>query len=592
MNGMRMGTRIIGAFLVVSAIALAIGLVGYRGLHQTSASMEDIVRNRLPAIPDLLRIGSAMREIIVVQRTLLVPGIDGAFAAEQTRNVAEAREDIQKATASLSALAKTPEDQARLDALMALLNKERAGNDRLFDKIRDWEKDKTDILAMMDVLATTSDMRTVHKQSLEALDAAIDTAVASSKAVYQAAEAKVGVASRNLFVGMGIGALLALAFGIVLTRMITRPLAVVVRYAAEVSQGRLDQELSLHCGGEICTLADSLTSMVGELRRLLVEAREKSQEADREAEKARQATRAAELARQESAAATGRGIAQAASDIEQVVHVVTSASEELSTQIELTSQGMDQQSGRLSGTASAMDDMSRTIAAVAQSASEAAKTAEDARAKAQDGESVVGNVVSGIGEAQALALGLKQDMAALDGKAQGIGRVIGVITEIADQTNLLALNAAIEAARAGEAGRGFAVVADEVRKLAEKTMVATKEVDAAVSDIQQGARQNIEGVDRAVAAIETSTGLAHDAGEALAAIVGLIERTSAQVRSIAEASQKEAAEGDEIDRSIQDVSAIAAETAQAMGQATQAVAELARQAHVLQQLVGDMQRQA
>ncbi|EHJ47934.1 methyl-accepting chemotaxis sensory transducer [Solidesulfovibrio carbinoliphilus subsp. oakridgensis] len=592
MNGMRMGTRIIGAFLVVSAIALAVGIIGYRGLRQTSSSMEDIVKNRLPGIPALLRIGTAMREIIVAQRTLLVPGIDGAFAAEQTQTVAQARDAIRQAMDDLRATAGTPQEQARLDALAAVLEKTRAANDRLFAKIHEWEKDKTDLLATMDVLATTSDMRTTHRESLAALDAAITATVAASEAVYREAEAGARADSRNIFLGMGAGALLALAFGIGLTRMITRPLARTVAFAEDVSRGVLDREPDVRCGGEIGALAKALSRMVRELRRLLAEAREKGEEAAREADKAREATAAVEQARRDAAEATRQGIVQAASEIEQVVSVVTSASEQLSTQIELTSQGMDRQSRRLGGTATAMDDMSRTIAGVAQSAGEAARTAEDARAKAQEGEAVVGSVVAGIGEAQALALGLKKDMAALGGQAEGIGRVIGVINEIADQTNLLALNAAIEAARAGEAGRGFAVVADEVRKLAEKTMVATREVDTAIRDIQQGARTNIEGVDRAVAAIETSTGLAHTSGEALAAIVRLIELTSGQVRSIAEASQREAAEGDEIDRSIQDVTVIAAETAQAMGQATQAVAELARQAHVLQELVADMQSQS
>uniref|UniRef100_I2Q6E7 Methyl-accepting chemotaxis protein n=1 Tax=Desulfovibrio sp. U5L TaxID=596152 RepID=I2Q6E7_9BACT len=592
MNGMRMGTRIIGAFLVVSAIALAVGIIGYRGLRQTSSSMEDIVQNRLPDIPALLRIGTAMREIIVAQRTLLVPGIDGAFAAEQTRTVTQARDAIRQAMDDLRATAGTPQEQARLDALAAVLEKTRAANDRLFAKIHEWEKDKTDLLATMDVLATTSDMRTTHRESLATLDAAIAATMAASEAVYREAEAGARADSRNIFLGMGAGALLALAFGIGLTRMITRPLARTVAFAEDVSRGVLDREPDVRCGGEIGALAKALSRMVRELRRLLAEAREKGEEAAREADKAREATAAVEQARRDAAEATRQGIAQAASEIEQVVSVVTSASEQLSTQIELTSQGMDRQSRRLGGTATAMDDMSRTIAGVAQSAGEAARTAEDARAKAQEGEAVVGSVVAGIGEAQALALGLKKDMAALGGQAEGIGRVIGVINEIADQTNLLALNAAIEAARAGEAGRGFAVVADEVRKLAEKTMVATREVDTAIRDIQQGARTNIEGVDRAVAAIETSTGLAHTSGEALAAIVRLIELTSGQVRSIAEASQREAAEGDEIDRSIQDVTVIAAETAQAMGQATQAVAELARQAHVLQELVTDMQSQS
>ncbi|EFL49818.1 methyl-accepting chemotaxis sensory transducer [Solidesulfovibrio fructosivorans JJ]] len=592
MNGTRMGTRIIGAFLLVSAIALAVGAIGYQGLRQTSGSMEDIVKERLPTIPALLRIGTALREIIVAQRTLLVPGIDGAFAAEQTATVKKARETIKDAMEAIATSPKSAEEKARIDALIAILQKTREANDTLFAKIEAWEKDKADVLAMMDVLATTTDMRATHKASLNALDAAIDAAVAASGEVYKQATATSRADKRNILLGMIIGALLSLAFGIGLTRMITRPLGNLVRYADDVSRGQLDRELQVTCSGELRQLADALTRMVDELKRLLAEATEKGEQASHETDRARVAMAAAEQARNESAEATRRGIAQAASEIEKVVSVVTTASERLSSHIALTSQGMAKQSDRLSGTATAMDDMSRTITGVAESAGQAARTAEDAKGQAQQGETVVGSVVTGIAEAQKLALGLKKDMAALGGQAEGIGRVIGVINEIADQTNLLALNAAIEAARAGDAGRGFAVVADEVRKLAEKTMVATKEVDVAIHDIQKGARTNIEGVDRAVAAIEASTGLANTSREALAAIVGLIELTSGQVASIAEASQREAAEGDEIDRSIQDVTAIAADTAQAMDQATQAVGELARQAHVLQQLVLDMQRQA
>ncbi len=589
MNGMRIGTRIIGAFLIVTAIALAVGCIGYLGLRRTSNSIQDIVVNRLPAIPALLRIGTAMREIIVAQRTLLIPGIDGAFAAEQASTVDAARRTIQEAVESFKSLAKTPEEQQRFDELMGILHKTREANDRLFGKIAEWEKDKSDILAMMDVLATTSDLRAVHAQALAALDAAIATTVAASEQVYRQAETDVAGDTREIFLVMAAGALISLGFGILITRMITRPLRSAAEYAEDVSQGRLDRELAVRGIGEIAILTRALGRMVQELKRLLGEARSSGEQAAEEARKAREATAAAEQARRDSAEATRNGIAQATLEIEQVVSVVTSASEELSAQIQLTSQGMNQQSKRLGSTAEAMDDMARTIAGVAQSATQAAATAEEARSKAQEGESVVSNVVAGIGGVQELALRLKTDMGVLGQQAENIGRVIGVISEIADQTNLLALNAAIEAARAGESGRGFAVVADEVRKLAEKTMVATREVDEAVHDIQQGARQNIEGVDKAVVAIQTSTSQANASGEVLVAIVELIERTSAQVRSIAEASQREAAEGDEIDKSIQDVTSIAAETAQTMGQATKAVTELARQAHVLQRLVEGMQ---
>jgi len=179
-------------------------------------------------------------------------------------------------------------------------------------------------------------------------------------------------------------------------------------------------------------------------------------------------------------------------------------------------------------------------------------------------------------------------MATLGKQAEGIGQIMAVISDIADQTNLLALNAAIEAARAGEAGRGFAVVADEVRKLAEKTMTATKEVGDAITGIQTGTRKNMDNVDRSVAAIGEATALANQSGGSLNAIVTLVEQTSDQVRSIAAASEQQSAASDEINRSIEEVSVISNETADAMAQGAQAVAELAKQSQELKALIAEM----
>jgi methyl-accepting chemotaxis protein len=135
------------------------------------------------------------------------------------------------------------------------------------------------------------------------------------------------------------------------------------------------------------------------------------------------------------------------------------------------------------------------------------------------------------------------------------------------------------------------VVADEVRKLAEKTMTATKEVGDAIRGIQDGARKNIDNVDRSAKTIEEATGLAGRSGESLKDIVALVDQASDQVRSIATASEEQSSASEEINRSIEQVASISGENAQAMGQAAQAVSELARQTQELQGLISEMQGQ-
>ena len=284
-----------------------------------------------------------------------------------------------------------------------------------------------------------------------------------------------------------------------------------------------------------------------------------------------------------------RKIVEIASQAEQIAGHVSSASEELSAQVEQSSRGAEEQSQRVGETATAMEEMNATVLEVARNASRAAETADTAKRKAQDGATVVRQVVQGIAEVQKNALDLKSDMTILGQQAQGIGQIMNVISDIADQTNLLALNAAIEAARAGEAGRGFAVVADEVRKLAEKTMTATKEVGDAIHGIQNGTQKNIGNVEHTVGKIDEATVLATKSGESLSEIVTLVDMTTDQVRSIATASEQQSAASEEINRSIEDISRISSETSDAMRQSAQAVTELANQSNVLSGLIEEMQ---
>ncbi|MEF3696566.1 methyl-accepting chemotaxis protein, partial [Desulfolutivibrio sp.] len=332
-----------------------------------------------------------------------------------------------------------------------------------------------------------------------------------------------------------------------------------------------------------------LKKMVDTLKAKIAEADGKADVAAQKEKEALAAMQEAEEAKAMAESAKRDGMLQAASRLEGVVATVSSASEELSAQIEQSSRGSENQAQRVGETATAMEEMNATVLEVAKNASQAAETSDAAKRKAQEGSGVVDQVIREIANVHEQSLALKSDMDTLGKQAEGIGQIMNVISDIADQTNLLALNAAIEAARAGEAGRGFAVVADEVRKLAEKTMTATKEVGDAISGIQQGTKRNIENVERSAKSVEEATTLAKKSGESLTAIVNLVDAASDQVRSIATASEQQSSASEEINRSIEEISTISAETSQAMGQAAQAVSELAKQSQELQSLIEDMQ---
>jgi methyl-accepting chemotaxis protein len=411
--------------------------------------------------------------------------------------------------------------------------------------------------------------------------------------VVSAVEVELAAAAREqrqalILVGAVATILLLGACFFMIERILVRPLTTLESYASGVAEGDLNKSLTLNLRNEIGKLANSLRSMVASLKAKIGEANQQSEVAAREAQTAREATAKAEEATRLAEQAKVAGMCQAAGKLEGIVDIVTSASEELAAQIEQSSKGTEHQSQRISETATAMEEMNATVLEVAKNASQTAQTADNAKAKAQEGAGVVGQVVRGIGEVQSRSLELKTDMGELGKQAADIGRILNVISDIADQTNLLALNAAIEAARAGEAGRGFAVVADEVRKLAEKTQTATKEVGDAIRGIQEGAQKNIANVDRTVKSIEEATGMASKSGESLGEIVQLIDAASDQVRSIATASEQQSSASEEINHSIEEVAAISSETAQSMGQAAQAVSELARQSQVLQNLINEM----
>ena len=349
----------------------------------------------------------------------------------------------------------------------------------------------------------------------------------------------------------------------------------------------VDGDYNVDDGGKKMGVYGSIVEMVNALKTNIENAQRESENAKEQSRKAQEAMQQAEAASTEAQSKT-EAMLVAADKLEQVGSVVSSASTELSAQIEQSDRGAAESAQRLSEAATAMNEMNATVQEVAKNAGSASAASAETREKAEAGAQVVEKAVRSIDQVHQMSLELKDDMTQLNEHAQDITRIMGVISDIADQTNLLALNAAIEAARAGEAGRGFAVVADEVRKLAEKTMASTNDVGNAIKAIQESTAKSMTGVDNAVERIGEATELANQSGQALQEIVATVEATGDQVNAIATASEEQSAASEEINQSIVQVNDMSRQTAEAMAEAAKAVSDLAAQAQGLTNLIQEL----
>ena len=405
------------------------------------------------------------------------------------------------------------------------------------------------------------------------------------------APAKALLRSNSLISG-GIALLVGLIIFLV-ARNIAGALREGAHFVGRVAEGHFEideaQRRSLEKSAartdEIGSLARGVGAMVENLKQLFAESEQKTREAHAATEEARQAMREAEEARKAAEGARREGMLSAAGQLEEVAAVLSSASIQLSAQIEQSDRGAAESATRLSEAATAMNEMNATVQEVAKNAGSASTASAETKEKAEAGAQVVEKAVRGIEDVHRMSLALKGDMAQLDEHARDISQIMAVISDIADQTNLLALNAAIEAARAGEAGRGFAVVADEVRKLAEKTMASTNDVGNAITAIQESTAKSMTGVDNAVERIGEANELASRSGAALEEIVATVVATGDQVNAIATASEEQSAASEEINQSIVQVNDMSRQTAGAMAEASKAVSDLAAQAQRLNELI-------
>ena len=335
-------------------------------------------------------------------------------------------------------------------------------------------------------------------------------------------------------------------------------------------------------------LAQAVENQTTEIRELNARLEEKIADAQREAQSSAEAAAQAKAAQEEALKARRDGILHAGEQVDEVLTAILPISQELPGIINESAQGATAQKEQAEKTAAAMRAMSDVVRRAADHARGVAENSDLSRSKAEDGARLVSDMGAGIQSMFESIHALKESMHSLSEQVGGIDTVINVINDIADQTNLLALNAAIEAARAGEAGRGFAVVADEVRKLAEKTMQSTKEVGDAVRRIQASTSTTVSSVEQTTLEVEQVSEKARLAGGALEEIVGLAHDVSVQVRDIASTVDEQSAGTEDIARAMHEIDTISVNIVSAMTRCDEAVRALNQGTAKLDSLVGEL----
>ncbi len=343
-----------------------------------------------------------------------------------------------------------------------------------------------------------------------------------------------------------ISTLLVLLFGIlaavVITRQITRPLRETLDVVERIAGGDLSQNLRVTRRDDLGVLQQGIARMGTTLRELIGGIRD--------------------------------GVTQ-----------IASAAEELSAVTEQTSAGVNSQKIETDQVATAMHEMTATVQEVARNAEDASQAAAAADTEAREGDQVVNQAIDQI-ERLAVEVGRSTEaMAVLQQESDKIGSVMDVIKAVAEQTNLLALNAAIEAARAGEAGRGFAVVADEVRGLAQRTQKSTEEIQTLVAALQSGTQHVASVMNSSRSLTDSSVTLTRQAGTSLQGITRTVSNIQSMNQQIAAAAEQQSAVAEEISRSIINVRDVSEQTAAASDETAKSSVELARLGNQLQMMV-------
>ncbi|WP_412459355.1 methyl-accepting chemotaxis protein [Pseudomonas coronafaciens] len=347
----------------------------------------------------------------------------------------------------------------------------------------------------------------------------------------------------QLVIGLLIAAtLLTIVFAWMLIKSITTPIATALHAAETIAKGNLAQPIAIDGTDEAGRLLLAMKTMQDKLRDTL------------------------------------QGISGSATQL-------ASAAEELNAVTDESARGLVQQNNEIEQAATAVNEMTSAVEEVARNAVSTSQASRNAATSAGDGRDLVQETVSAIERMSGDVKGTAELIINLANESRDIGKVLDVIRSLADQTNLLALNAAIEAARAGEAGRGFAVVADEVRALAHRTQQSTSEIERMIGSIQSGTEQAVSSMRNSTERAESTLSIAKGAGLALNTINVAVEEINERNMVIASAAEEQAQVAREVDRNLVNIRDLSAQSTTGANQTSAASTELSRLAVDLNSMV-------
>ncbi|MBD8600461.1 methyl-accepting chemotaxis protein [Pseudomonas sp. W2Oct36] len=539
LTDLKLKTKLLSAFCLCALITVVVGVLGQSGISRLYELFENTVSDNLVSIA---KVDSVKANVIATNRDF--------FKAIGLSALKANPDDINAAIQSLKENQAQAETDFKTYRATPLDPDEKAAGD---DFERDWAAYISAALNALSV-AQSGDLEQASKLAATSVTPSYRKTMGELKIMIESnlrqanEQAQAGVETDTqvtwiLIIGSLIAVVCAIALGLIVTRMITRPIYQSVASATRVAAGDLSQPI--HVGGQDETgqLLKALSTMQGSLK------------------------------------GTVQQIATASDQL-------ASAAEELTMVTDDSTRGLMRQNDEIQQAATAVNEMTAAVEEVARNAASASQVSAQTSEDAIKGQQQVQQAVTAMNTMTVEITESTERVGALAGQIRDITKVLDVIRGIAEQTNLLALNAAIEAARAGEQGRGFAVVADEVRALAHRTQTSTGEIESMITKVRNGADEAVQAMGKSQAIAVHTQSLATEAGRALERISEGVSQMNERNLVIASAAEEQAQVAREVDRNLVNIQDLSTQTAAGANQTSASSQALSRLAVSFHGMVG------